>query len=167
MSPVKAAVMSILTMGLYDLCFWWRHWRTQRQRGLEISVFWRTVFAGFVSFEYRTTLSIALVERGVAEPPLLGAAPSVYLLAMIISRGVSKLLHQPGLEILLTILFVLARAGALVVFQDAANQALGEGAQRGAFNRGASGRTYLAVAGGLLLWALTLLGMLAPELAAS
>ena len=28
MSPMKLMVMCVLTGGLYDICFWWRQWRT-------------------------------------------------------------------------------------------------------------------------------------------
>jgi hypothetical protein len=161
MSPAKAAVMSVLTMGIYDLCFWWRHWGTQRQQGHDVSVFWRTIFAPFCAFEYKTTLTVALVERNQRLHPMLGSSALAYMLAHVIENAVSRVATgHTGIVLVSSIVPVAVRAYILFVLQTSANQVLQADGYRGVLNRRVTAKTILAGLVGLLFWGLVLLGTL-------
>jgi hypothetical protein len=153
MSPRKAAVMIVLTMGLYDLCFWWRHWRARRQHGQDVSVFWRTIFAGFFAFDFKSSVSLALTERGLTPPALLAAAPGIYLGSFILDNVLSRL-GFAGLSLAANVVCVLVRACMLAVFQTSVNEVLRADGYRGPYNRGARPATIAIAVAGILIWTL-------------
>ncbi len=163
MSPLKAFVMSALTLGVYDLVFWWRHWRTLRTNGRELSVFPRTIFAVFCAFEFKNSLSIALLERNQPLQPMLASAPLIYFLAQVGDNVFSRIAGDTILVIVISGTLELVRASALYIIQKSANQVLEADGYQGVVNRGASAKTYLAGLVGLSLWALALTGRLFPE----
>jgi hypothetical protein len=155
MSPRKALVMSVLTMGFYDLCFWWRHWRARREHGHEVSVFWRTFFAGFWAFDFKSSVSLALIERSLTPPALLTAAPGIYLGSFILDNVLSRL-GFAGLGFVASALCVLVRGGMLAVLQTSVNEVLKADDYRGPYNRGARPATIAIAIAGLLIWILGL-----------
>jgi hypothetical protein len=162
-SPRKAAVMSFVTLGIYDLCFWWRHWRARRARGQDLSVWGRTVFASFYCFEFKNDLTLALVTRDRTPSTMLGWAPVVYLLCNIAQHIIARA-HGPSLGALaLTFTLIVVRSCSLALFQTEANQVLEADGYRGKYNRGASAGTYLVCVFGVLFWSLALFGSLNPD----
>lgn len=159
MSPRKAFVMSVLTMGFYDLCFWWRHWRARRQYGQDVSIFWRTFFAGFCAFDFKSSVSVALIERNLTPPPLLAAAPAIYLGSFVLDNVLSRA-GFAGVALVIGAVCEVIRAGILTTFQTAVNEVLKADDYRGPYNRGVRGATIAAAIVGILIWALTLVSTL-------
>jgi hypothetical protein len=162
MSPVKLVIMSVLTFGIYDLAFWWRQWSARRRTGEELSVFWRTVFAGFTSFTFKNTVAVALTLRDRQVPPALPLAPGVYLGSVIIERAVDRLTVAPALAVSVTLVASLLRAGALGVIQSAVNELLELEHYKGPINRGATAGSVLMGLLGIALWGAALFGVLFP-----
>jgi hypothetical protein len=161
-SPGKVLVMSVLTLGIYDLSFWWRHWRARQRRGERVSVFWRTVFAAFCSFEFKNTLAMSMAERDLPEDPWLRRAPLVYLLSFMLDNLVSRL-ADGAVAFIAAVLFELVRASALVVIQRSVNAVLVADGNAQLITRGASVRTYLLGCAGILIWMLTIGSYLYPQ----
>jgi hypothetical protein len=167
MSARKVAVMSLLTMSLYELWFWWRHWRALRDNGEDISVFWRTVFATFYIFPFKNKVVLALTGRDLRVHSLLGPLPALYLASYVLDNIFPRALGAGTLAVLLGLSMSALRAALLWRLQDSVNQVLDADGYRGPVNRGARGLTYLAAGLGLLLWLATLFGTLAPTTQAS
>lgn len=163
MSPRKAALMSLLTMSVYELCFWWRHWRALRDNGEDVSVFWRTVFSAFFIFPFKNKLVLALVQRNLPVHSLLEILPLLYLLSYISDNITSRVTGLKLLALAMGLAMSVGRAALLWMLQSSVNQVLEADGYRGPVNRGARGLTYLVAVLGVLLWLTTLAGViLAP-----
>lgn len=171
LSPLKLMVMSTLTVGMYDLYFWWQQWSARRRAGEDVSVFWRTLFAGITSFSFRTTLTTALVLRDQKVSPALSSAPIGYLIFAMIDRAVDRMTEKavidPVLGLSLSIGFSLLRAGMLVIIQRSVNDLLRAENYRGPVNRGVSAGALAIGLLGVLIWIFGVYGTLYPEPTAS
>jgi len=163
MSPRKAAVMSFLTMSIYELCFWWRHWRTRREGGEDVNVFWRTAFAAFYAYPFKNTVSVGLAQHGAPLHWLLNAMPTLYMLSYLIDNALARLESQHWIWFALSVSMNVLRSLLLAVLQKSVNQVLEANGYRGPVNRGATVRTYLMAALGLLIWVSTIAAFLFPE----
>lgn len=83
-SPVKLAVLSVVTFGLYELFWFYRNWQRVRERtGRAIRPFWRAFFAPLFCFALASTVasaagSLRLPRR--AHPVSLGLAYAAILM---------------------------------------------------------------------------------------
>lgn len=76
-SPKKLIIMSLCTLGLYDIYWIYKQWRTiANVMPKKISPFWRTFFSIFFIFQLFT-------EMGASMPIILGAS---YLILGLLSR---------------------------------------------------------------------------------
>jgi hypothetical protein len=163
MSPAKLVIMSVLTFGIYDLAFWWRQWSARRRTGEQLSVFWRTVFAGFTGFGFNNSLSVALTLRDRQLPPSLPLAPGVYLASLVVGRVIDRMSLTTALALSLTLLIGLIRASALGVIQSAVNELLELEHYKGPFNRGLTAGSIIVGLLGILLWSVAMFGALFPS----
>ncbi|MFC3653044.1 hypothetical protein ACFONN_15905 [Dyella humi] len=69
-SPLKLAVMSIFTLGLYELYWFYKNWQCIKVREKEnISPFWRAVFAYFFCYSLFSEMREWQKENGKGEMP--------------------------------------------------------------------------------------------------
>jgi hypothetical protein len=163
-SPAKLAVMSILTMGVYDLAYWWRQWRAWRQSGHDVNVFARTIFSPLFAFGFRSNLDDALSARGRSAPSQLTFAPFVYLIAQVLDNVLARLPLGPAVTLGTAALArIVCAAFALVTFQNAVAQVQEAEGYSGPVNRGASLGTIVAGALGALIWAAVVWGAVDGE----
>jgi hypothetical protein len=160
-SPLKVALLSLATLGLYQLYWFYKHWERRRTHGEEVSPLARTIFAVLFAhslfqsvtrkIEHRTTLGVPLA--GVAIEPLsAGALALGYFFLNVVWR-----LPDPASFVGLLSFLPLAAA------QKRINQLhadMGLDPNEGsAFTRG----TVVALAIGVLWWGLALIGIFMPE----
>lgn len=74
-SPLKLVVMSICTLGIYDLYWYYKNWRLIKEREqLDIMPFWRAFFAYFFCYscfkKIRGTAASLNLNRYIAAGPL-------------------------------------------------------------------------------------------------
>jgi hypothetical protein len=150
MSTRKLFLMSVLTMGLYNVCFWWRHWKTRKEAGDDVTPWLRTLFSVFTVFSYHGTLT---TEAKVQEKDLGSIFPAMAFLYLGFSMG-SHLLSkmESGGAFLAMIMVNILLAWSLVKFQVAANGLTEDTAKTAPFNSGVTwGSAVMGSMGGLLL----------------
>ena len=65
-SPLKLALMSLCTAGIYELYIFYKHWQIVKARtGANISPFWRTFFAPFHAFDLFKRIRSDAEDAGV------------------------------------------------------------------------------------------------------
>jgi hypothetical protein len=74
-SPLKLIVMSVCTMGIYELYWYYKNWSLIKEREkLDIMPFWRAFFAFFFCYScfrsIRTTAQSLNLKRSIAAGPL-------------------------------------------------------------------------------------------------
>jgi len=162
MSPRKAAVMSLLTFGLYDLVFWYRHWTRLNESGHDVTPIFRTFFAAFTSFGFVTTLTSMRFARGLESGAQLRMTPFVYLGLSLASRISDKLLvGVPSLAV--TMIACASCAWVLATIQHGANEVLKADKYQGPYNSGTSMGAIFAGAAGLVVWFFVIVGSVSPE----
>lgn len=163
LSPHKAALMSFLTLGAYDLCFWWRHWRTRHDRGQDVNVFGRTLFSAFYCFGFKADMAYALATRDRTPHALLAVAPAAYLTCNVTEHILVRAADDGPWSFAASFVLIVLRALILALFQRDANQVLEADGYRGKYNRGATARTYVIGALGLLIWVFGTFGTFSPD----
>jgi len=161
MSSRKAAVMSLLTLGLYDLVFWYRHWTRLKEGGHDVSPIVRTMFAPFTSFAFLTMLTSLRYPRGIESDSLLRLSPFVYFGVTFAGLVANKFLE--GIPSLVaTTLGCAASAWVLATIQRGANEVLAADNYQGPSNSGADWGAIVVGVIGLVIWlgmTLTALGI--------
>lgn len=90
----KLGVLSVATLGIYPVGWFYRNWRSQRDRaGADISPFWRTFFSPFVAYWlFRDVRAeAASYEVAVFSPGALAAAYLLWLATMVLPGAWSLL----------------------------------------------------------------------------
>lgn len=152
----KLIVMSVATLSLYELWWFYKNWKIIRDRtGASIMPFWRAVFAPLWGFSFVGHVRGSREELGLSSvsPALLGTA---YLLV-----GMTWRLPDPYWLISMFTFIPLA------VMQRNAHEVL---AEAGTVNSGASrftGWNWFGIVLGAVLWALALIGLFVPAEAIS
>lgn len=162
MSPLKAAIMSMLTFSIYDVVFWYQHWKRLKESGQDVSPIARAIFAPFTAFGFLTTLSSLRFARGLESGPTLRASPFVYLGVKLASRIADKVLED-GPNLVVTAIACAVSAWVLATIQHGVNDVLKTDNYRGPSNSGASWGAIVAGVIGLLLWFLGIIGVMLPE----
>lgn len=163
MSPLKVALMSVLTFSFYDIVFWFLHWTRVKESGQDVSPIARTIFAPFMAFSFLTTVSSLRFARGLESDALLRATPFVYLVLKLTSRFADKALEgTTGLA--LSAVACVGGAWMLATIQHGANEVLNADNYRGPSNSGITWGAVVAGAIGLVLWIAVILEAVSPEL---
>lgn len=163
MSPRKAVVMTMLTLGFYDLVFWYRHWKRLKDNGYDFSPFFRAFFAGFTSFRFVSILRTARVERDLPSGEGLRASAGIYLGLNIASR-ISERILEGVPYLVLTVLACAGCAWVLATVQHAANEVLEADGSQGQSNSGVTAGAIFGAALGLAIWAFMIIDAVNPEL---
>ena len=80
-STFKLAVMSICTLGLYELYWFYKNWDFIEERtGQDISPFWRAFFAPLWAYSCFKHIKISANENNVPGPLSIGLLAIVYLI---------------------------------------------------------------------------------------
>jgi len=83
-SLLKFTVLSLCTFGIYELYWFFRHWKRIRARGEPtISPFWRAVFIVFYCYSCFERIKRAGIFRGIDPVPPVGVLAVCYILATI------------------------------------------------------------------------------------
>ena len=164
MSPAKLAAMIALTMGLYSLVWFYRHWQTIRQRFEEdIWPVPRALFGVISCFWLTKRLQERLGSQELPAPPGLASAAMLYF-ALSLGGNVLGRFDTISTNVL-SMLLVPVTAVALVPVQQAANASTAAAGVRELDNRGIQVTTVLGVALGLMLWGFWIATILDPTLA--
>lgn len=161
MSVTKLWIMSVLTFGLYNLVFFYRHWRHQRdEHGHSVSPFWRAVFSPFMYFGLNQQISEAARFAAVPVSTLLGSAPFVYFVANALGRVLDRVYEESTVGVdLLTYALIPVGTYALALTQSAVNRILEKEGYVGPSNSGVTAGSIIFGALGAVLWAGAALGL--------
>lgn len=160
MSVTKLWIMSVLSFGIYNLAFFFRHWRHLRDhQQQDVSPFWRTVFAPFMYFGLNSQVGDDARFKQISAPPTLGIAAGLYFGAGAAGRLVNRVADETATwTLLVTALVIPIGAYALTVTQTAMNRILAAEGYRGPVNEGATaGSIIVGILGGVL-WVFGILG---------
>lgn len=165
MSPAKLAAMIALTMGLYSILWFWRHWRTIRERFEEdIWPIPRAIFGVISCFWLSKRLQERLESQELPPPPGLAHAALLFF-ALSMAGNVLGRFDTPTTHVL-SMLLVPITAVALVPVQQAANASGVAAGVRELDNRGLHVGTVLGALFGLMMWGFWLAALLDPTLLA-
>jgi hypothetical protein len=81
-SATRFALLSLVTFGMFPTVWMWRNWRLERQRGEDLSPFWRTVFAIFYVHDLMSRMNHHARSAEV-EGVSAGGRTAVYVLLML------------------------------------------------------------------------------------
>ena len=82
-SPLKLVVMSIVTLGFYELFWFYANWQRMKRRGHpRISPFWRTFFAIFFCYSLFKTVK----DMAKAENIAVGFSPGLLALGWVLAN---------------------------------------------------------------------------------
>jgi hypothetical protein len=149
----KLVVMSVVTLGLYEVYWFYQHWKRVRdQQDEDVSPLPRAIFAVLFSYPLFRRVADEAAERMVAPVPSAGACAFAFI-------ALSFCWRLPDPLWLITLAAVLP----LIAIQKAANAIVLAEAPHADPNTRMSGANWVGVAiGGLLLF-LVILGTLLPE----
>jgi hypothetical protein len=164
-STTKVAVLTIATFGLYELYWFWRHWKLHRIDGkLDIWPVPRAVFSIFFAHALNREIDHRIIRNGERHRWSPGMWATLYVVTAIANRMASRLpeeVFSAELSLLVTLASVLAATAALFHAQRAANIACGD-PQALSNNRFTAANWVWIVLGGLL-WLLIGVGLMLPE----
>jgi hypothetical protein len=87
-SPVKLAVMSVCTLGLYEVYWFYKNWTVIKQRdGRNIMPFWRGVFAPLFIFSLFKDFNDRASRNGVTETLQTSALGIAYIGFLLFNRA--------------------------------------------------------------------------------
>ncbi len=164
MNPNKLALMSLLTLGLYDLAFFWRHWRAIRNAGEDVSIFFRTLFGVLYCFALTRRIEKGLVFAGLTASAGLRYSALLYFLFTLIDRlAENSAALSPQQVFLVSAFRSVASIYPLVQIQRSANRLLDARGDTTQGNDGIRPATLVVGCFGLLLWGLLLLEAFVPD----
>lgn len=159
-SPLKMALLSVTTFGLYQMSWFYRHWKRRKEQGEDVNPLLRTIFAVWFVYSLCQSVNRELERRSGPGPSFSGMAHEA-LNAGGIAFGFFALNMlwrlSPPLSMLGALSFL-----PLVIVQRRINQLHAEmGLDPGEGSSFSLG-TYLALAAGCVLWLLIGLASFAP-----
>lgn len=150
---VKVLVMSLVTFGIYELYWMYRHWRLIQGRDRsDIMPFWRAFFGIFYVYSLLKRMRTDGEQHGVTNPFPAGALATAYILASLTWR-----LPDPWWMIGFANIVVCA------VAQSYANQVNLAAAPNHDRNERFSGLNWLGIAVGGMFFMLVLVGLFFGE----
>lgn len=80
-SPLKLAIMSFVTFGLYEVYWFYKHWCVVKERtGRQISPFWRAAFPFIFCYSLIKEVRLISTQQNVAANASAGVLALVYVL---------------------------------------------------------------------------------------
>ncbi|WP_394539007.1 hypothetical protein PRJ39_00340 [Lysobacter enzymogenes] len=163
-APLKFCLLFFLTLGLYQLYWFYMQWARYRRRhpGETLWPVARAIFAVFFAHALAGRIDEALRARGARHDWAPGAVATIYVIAQIASSVLDRLssreIGSPFTDV--ASLVLLAPVGlSLLRLQRAANLACGD--PDGDSNRRLSALNYVWLVLGALLWLSLLAGLFA------
>lgn len=164
-STTKVVVLTVATVGLYAVYWFWRHWEQHRvERKLDIWPVPRALFYIFYAHALNTEIDHRITRNDDRHDWSPGAWATLLVVAALINRLVDRLpetvvsLRAGGM---VTLLSVLAMAAALANAQRAANIASGD--RDALSNRRFTWANMIWLALGTVFWLLFSIGLMLPE----
>lgn len=157
----KLVLLSIATVGLYSLYWFWRHWKLHKlDRKLDIWPVPRAIFAIFFAHGLNEEIDHRLRRAGQRHDWSPGTWATVYVVSAIIGQIINRLpdaMLAPGPSFGLAMLTVGGGTLAMVQAQRAANLACGD--PTGSANARLTPLNWLWLVLGGLFWLLVLVGL--------
>ena len=151
-SPKKLAIMSICTLGIYELYWFYRNWKFLKQRdNLNISPFWRAWFTIFFCHSLFKIINNYAEEQGIKETYKPGLLTFAYILIMVTWKA-----PDPA-WLISTFTFV-----PLITVQKIINR-LNQNQPEQMINSKFSGWNIFGIVLGVIWWGLIIIGMISPE----
>jgi hypothetical protein len=83
----KLVVMSLVTLGLYELYWFWKHWtRVKTRTGEDLRPFWRAFFVLFFCYSLFERLKVQALERGMPVRWTPGGLTAAFILLTLTTR---------------------------------------------------------------------------------
>lgn len=164
-SARKFTLLFFMTCGVYQIYWFYRHWRQYRAHsGESVLPIVRALFSIFFTHSLTGRIDDVIrqgVHRHRWSPSVIA---TLVVILQIISNGLERMAARsfgsPTTDVL-SLLSLLPLGGALWVIQSAANAACGD--PRGRRNAKLTAANYAWIALGLLFWIFALVGLLAPD----
>lgn len=164
-STTKVAVLSIVTFGMYELYWFWRHWKLHKiDRKLDIWPVPRAVFSIFFAHALNREIDHRIQHNGERHRWSPGGWATLYVVTAIGNRLASRLpedVFSAEMALLPAVAAVLSATASLFHAQRAANIASGD-PQALSNNRFTAANWVWIVLGGLF-WLLIGVGLMLPE----
>lgn len=164
-STTKVAVLSIVTFGMYELYWFWRHWKLHKiDRKLDIWPVPRAVFSIFFAHALNREIDHRIQHNGERHRWSPGGWATLYVVTAIGNRLASRLpedVFSAEMALLSAVAAVLSATASLFHAQRAANIASGD-PQALSNNRFTAANWVWIVLGGLF-WLLIGVGLMLPE----
>lgn len=164
-STTKVAVLSIVTFGMYELYWFWRHWKLHKiDRKLDIWPVPRAVFSIFFAHALNREIDHRIQRNGERHRWSPGGWATLYVVTAIGNRLASRLpedVFSAEMALLSAVAAVLSATASLFHAQRAANIASGD-PQALSNNRFTAANWVWIVLGGLF-WLLIGVGLMLPE----
>ncbi len=131
-STKKLILMSLITIGFYDLYWFFRNWLAiLRQENKKISPLGRTIFSVFYCYTLFKRIFTEAIRKGYRQKDISGTMAAVYILLILISNRAPEPFDLIGILSFIPILFInnAARFNNLVVdpyYQESRKLTLGE-----------------------------------------
>lgn len=155
-STTKLVLLSLATLGMYSLYWFWRHWKRYGiDSGRRLYPVWRSLFAIFFAHSLNRAIDQRLQDQHSRHRWSPGAWATLYVVTVILMHVVSRLpepLLSAQLAFALTLLPWAAQIVAMVQAQRAANIACGDPSARQNRRLSLANGCWLLVGG--LLWLL-------------
>jgi len=152
LAPRKLVVMSICTLGLYEIYWFYRNWKfLKKEKGLNISPFWRAWFLVLFCYSLFKNVKNYANEKGVQATFSPGGLATAFIIVTFTSR-------LPAPIWLISIFTFIP----LLTVQATINE-LNKDQLEKVINRNFSGWNIFGIVVGVILWALIILGALSSS----
>lgn len=161
-APLKFCLLFFLTLGFYQLYWFYMHWARYRRRhpGQTVWPVARAIFAVFFTHALARRIDAAARARGERHQWAPAATATIYVVAQLASSLAGRLASREAgspFTDLVSLILLLPVGLSLLRLQRAANLACGDA--DGAGNRRLTAANYAWMIFGALLWLATLAGL--------
>lgn len=156
-SITKIIVLSVFTLGLYNLYWHFKQWQFQkRYAGHDCIPVLRAIFQLFFTHALFATVAENARIQQIKFSWNNNALATIYILLLVLSNFSDKLLPDPVMGFLLSVLITFALLAIVCVVQKTINQINGD--PQGSQNAQFTPWNWLAIVLGAAFWALILFG---------
>lgn len=160
MSVTKLWVMTVLTMGLYNVVFFYNHWKHLRDHhAQDVSPIGRAIFGAFTYFGLNSQIGDAARFRNIPTVGIFGAAPILFFASSAAGRVLDRVAGDELWVVLLNFVLVPIFAYCLASTQTTVNNLLRDEGYAGPVNDGATAGAVIFGVLGALVWGTSLLGV--------
>jgi len=151
-TPNKLIIMSICTLGIYEIYWFYRNWKYLKiKKQLKISPFWRSIFSIIFCYSLFKHINNYAKEKGIEEHISQGSLAFAYIIITLSIR-------LPDPYWIVSIIAFLP----LLSVQKLINQ-LNHFKLQIVINNKYSGWNIFGIISGIIIWGLIILGILMPE----